>query len=414
MSTISIFSYILIFSVMITSVFTSLRKLNSIYLILVIVFSYLGLSLYFTDIQYHDNFLGIIILTLQLMYNIYLVPESRSEGSNLFIYVGSFLLPLYLLNTENCWDHVIIIALIEILRIVSSNDIIKKEAKSNLLNYLSANLKIFILILSTTIAVTVTKTDAFSIVEKIEELYIGIPVVIFYILAFVYNGGLNSKVVENYNINNFKAKNLLSYVSINKIVIPYVLLVNAKRLISKVSIDLFIIIDEILVVSIVLMSFYFIFLYYNNKSRNIRLTAIQNISLVPMSYMFITNDLINGSEYLAYLVISSLLFSFIILIEKYQVSFRKISLWVSKFILFNSPLSPLLYLNLHYLYKFKLIYSDYISLILFIIMIAPSFWLISEINTQSKTKSKNSNSYANSRLIFIIICIVIVIINLSL
>jgi len=71
-----------------------------------------------------------LVKSLKDNNNIYLVPESRSEGSNLFIYVGSFLLPLYLLNTENCWDHVIIIALIEILRIVSSNDIVKKEANT--------------------------------------------------------------------------------------------------------------------------------------------------------------------------------------------------------------------------------------------------------------------------------------------
>ena len=414
MSTISIFSYVLIFSVMITNVFSGLNKLNSIYLVLGIVFAYLGLSLYFTDLMYHDSFMGILILTLQLIYNIYLVKEKRTESSNLYINVSSFLLPLYLLSTQSCWDHVIIITLIEILRIVSSSDKSKEEAKSTLLNYISANLKIFVMILSTIIAVSITKTDLFSDPNNIQELYIGIPIVIFYILSFVYTGGLNSTVVENNNINNLKSKNILSYISIYKVIIPYVLILNSKNLISKSSYDIYVLIDEVLIVALILMTLYFVWIYIKSPHRNIKLTAVQNISLLPMSFMFLTNDVIDSKEYLLYLIMNSLLFSFIILIEQYQVSFKKISLWTSKLIFFNSPLSPLLFLNLYFLSKFKVLYSDFVSLLLFVILILPSLWIVREIKSQSKVKTKKYNNHANSRLIFIVLCAIIIIVNYNL
>jgi hypothetical protein len=358
--------------------------------------------------------MGILILTLQLIYNIYLVKEKRNESSNLYINVGTFLLPLYLLSTQSCWDHVIIITLIEILRIVSSSDKSKKEARSTLLNYISANLKIFVMILSTIIAVTITKTDVFSNPNNIQELYIGIPIVIFYILSFVYTGGLNSTVVENHNVNNLKSKNILSYISIYKVIIPYVLILNSKNLISKSSYDIYVLIDEVLILALVLMTIYFSWLYIKSPYRNIKLTAVQNISLLPMSFMFLTNDIINSKEYLLYLIMNSLLFSFIILIEQYQVSFKKISLWTSKLILFNSPLSPLLFLNLYFLSKFKVLYSDFVSLLLFVILILPSLWIVSEIKSQSKVKAKKYNNHANARLIFIVLCAIIIIVNYNL
>ena len=414
MSTISIFSYVLIFSVMITNVFSGLNKLNSIYLVLGIVFAYLGISFYFTDIMYHDNFMGILILTLQLIYNIYLVKEKRNESSNLYKNVSSFLLPLYLLSTQSCWDHVIIITLIEILRIVPSSDKSKKEARSTLLNYIGANLKIFVMILTTIIAVSVTKTDVFSNPNNIQKLYVGIPIVIFYILSFVYTGGLNSIVLENHNINNSKSKNILSYISIYKVIIPYVLILNSKNLISHSSYDINVLINEVLILTLILMALYFVWLYIKSPHRNIKLTAVQNICLLPMSFMFLTNDIINSKEYLLYLIINSLLFCFIILIEQYQVSFKKISLWASKLIFFNSPLSPLLFLNLYFLSKFKALYSDFVSLLLFVILILPSLWIVSEIKSQSKVKANKYNNHANARLIFIVLCAIIIIVNYNL
>ena len=414
MSTITIFSYILIFSVMITNVFKKLNKFNSIYLIIGIVFSYIGTSLYFTDIQQHESFMGIIILTLQLMYNIFLIKESKNDKSNLYIYVGAFLLPLYLINTQRCWDQVIIITLIEIIRIVSSSDRSKKQARSNLLNYISANLKIFILTLSTLIAVTITKTDIFSASRNIQELYVGIPIVLFYILSFVYSGGLNSTVVENYNINNLKSKNILSYITIYKIIIPFVIITNSKKLILKSSYDVFIIVNEVAIVTTIMMAIYFSWLYIKSSSRNIKLTAVQSVTLLPMSFMYLTNDLIGSKEYLLYMILNSFLFAFLVLVEKYQVRFKNISLWISKLMLFNSPVSPLLIINLYYLEKSKLVFGDFISLILFIIMIIPSIWLVNDLKEQSIAKIKRYNVHANARLIFMVLGTVIVIMSSNL
>jgi hypothetical protein len=339
------------------------------------------------------------------------MKENSFDKSNLYVLVGAFLLPLYLINAQRCWDQVIILILIEIVRSVSSSDVSKRHGRTTLLNFITANFRIFILILITLIAVTITKTDIFLSSNNIKDTYIGIPVILYYILSFIYNGGLNSETVENHNIKNLKSRNLLSYISIYKIIIPFVLISNAKDLLSKGSFDIYLLINELLFVSTLIVGFIFIWIYMRSSLRNIQLTAVQSITLLPISFIYLSANTISNKEYLLYLILNSFLFSFIVILENYQVKFKRTALWISKLLLFNSPISPLLFVNLYYLNNSKMVFNDLVTLSIFMIMIIPNLWLVSDLKVLRNIKIKKYNKHANLRLIFIVISTIIVMMN---
>lgn len=410
-SIISLFSYTIFLCVMIVNVTTKINKLKSLYILLSIIFGYLTFSVYYSDIMLHQSFPGMLILVIQLIYNIFLIKENKSDKSDLFIYVCSFLLPLYLLNSKNSWDQVIIIALIEIVRLVSSSDKNKRESRINLINFINANFRIFLLVLVTTIAVSITKTDQFLAPNKIDNLLIGIPIAMLFIISFVFMGGINSKVIEKHNIKTYQSKNLLAYYSIYRVIIPMILLTSSKNLIANASFDSFEIIESLILFVSFAMAARLIWNYVKSRNKYFKYTALHSVALIPISLIYLLSDIVSKSTFLSFLIISSLIFTLHILLDNYNVKYKKILLWISNLIIFNTPLSPLFIINIYYINKFEVKSGELAYLWLFLCLLIPSTWVIDELKRINKIKSKNYNNYASSRVIFIILSIILITMN---
>lgn len=409
MSILSFLSYSLLFTVFLGNAakLINIRFLNLTFF--GILFGFFGASVYLTDIRSHEYYLVFITLLAYTMYNLFLIKKKRENNADLFIYAGSYLLPLYLLISTKCWEQVIVITLIEALRLVSSSTKSLRQNKLNILNFFNGNFKILLLVLANVVTVSITKSDNYSLQSNIEELFIGLPIFVFYLLSFTFFGAVNSQYIEINNIKNYRSKNIFAYFIILKVLIPFVLLKNIKQILVNVSYENLIQINIILFIATIGIFLYILKnIYFYKENLNLNL---YNLLVLPVSYIYITSNSVSNELFVNYLLLLATIFTLKVLIDFYQVKYKKTFLYILNCIVLLSPILSIFFNNLDFINKINQNEYEFVRIILTFIMFTPCAWIIPEIKKLEYIRGRE-NKFVNGRVLFLILCISVYTISL--
>jgi hypothetical protein len=404
MSVISIFSYLILFSIFL---FNSFKKLNGLVLSNLFFLSlvcYVAAFSYFSNT--HEHYLFPVIATLIYIsyFSMLIFKSKKIESANLFVNAGQILLPIYLVvETNNIWEILVVILLLESVRLISSSGRSERRTTYSVINFVNSNYKIFLLSISFICFFLITGRSSVSVDLRINTYFVILPLVLMYITSFIFMGGVNSSLVEVENIKNYKSKNYLAYIYIYQFLVPFVMFGFIKRTLAIVSFDVYQDLNFLLMIMSALIISYLVSKFITNKLWSYRLQITRSLVFIPLALEYL-----NTPEFSEYNLL--LIGTFVVLLQKiillcleYKVRFKKEILIICTSFLFVSPISPLFYLIFQGVDKIEVTYKNINLMLIFVAIIILNF-MFERILKHIKTlkKDKKFNFYANQRIAYLL------------
>ena len=403
MSPISLLSYILIVIIFTLNNIRGLSSIVSVNIFYASILIYIGLSAYFTDITSHYLFPVLVTLYGVSYYTVLLTSKKSKSSDNLFVNTALFLIPIFLIISESFWEQFCLITMLEMIRIISDSGKTLRRTESTFLNFVNISHRLMLLFVGFVVFYVVAGNINTMGAIKISSVFIGIPLVLTFIVACLFLGGANSIYIEKKNISNYISKNLVAYNYIYQFLIPFVLFLNIKNVLvfleSEIYIQAIFLINLVLIFIIVVNVFY----YYRCKDLSYRHVIIRNISMLLISYFFTTGSSINKSEYLLVCTSIILLSNIKILTLKYKIMFKNSINTISNLIMFVTPVSPIFYYLLKCLNETGNVNKVFSSIVIIILIVFLNYELFTKKNFEPKTKVLKYNKFASQRVVYLIL-----------
>lgn len=404
MSVISIFSYLILFSIFLFNSFKKLNGLVSSNLFFLSLVCYVAAFSCFSNIHEHYLFPFIATLIYISYFSILIFKSKKIESANLFVNAGQILLPIYLVvETNNIWEILVVILLLESVQLISSSGRSERRTTYSVINFVNSNYKIFLLSISFVCFFLITGKSSVSVDLRINTYFVILPLVLMYITSFIFMGGVNSSLVEVENIKNYKSKNYLAYIYIYQFLVPFVVFGFIKRTLAIVSFDVYQDLNFLLMIMSALIISYLVFKFITNKLWSYRLQITRSLVFIPLALEYL-----NTPEFSEYNLL--LIGTFVVLLQKiillcleYKVRFKKELLIICTSFLFASPISPLFYLIFQGVDKIEVTYKNINLMLIFVAIIILNF-MFERILKHIKTlkKDKKFNFYANQRVAYLL------------
>lgn len=284
MSSLSLLGYVLIIT---TFAINNIKKLSAnlgVHLFHVVLFAYIAMSTYFTDLISSEFFVVLATLFGVSYYSIFLV---KNNTNGLFINTSQFLLPLLLIVSQSFWEQLTIILLLEMVRVIADADQSETGSEQSFLSFVNASSRtMFLFIIFFIFYVQVG--DLYNVgLVKIDNELVLVPLAMSFMMISVFFGGANSLSVEKINLKKYLSQNILVYSYIYQFLIPLVLIRNIKLILEYLTPSLYH--EAIFVLNLMFLTCLFVILinHYRSKSLIYRFLLYKSILLLLLSYIYL-------------------------------------------------------------------------------------------------------------------------------
>jgi len=357
----------------------------------------------FTSVSTHPYSNLLLALISGVVFNIFLSDVNQIQYKNLYTDAGMFILPLLLMRTNSIWEQLIVILLLEILKFMSFALDKKRKTELAMQNYINTIFKLFLFILTNLVYFFITQSDTVEISYSISNPLIILVPVLFYIMALIYIGVFNSKDIESGNIKSYADKNLLMYFVVFKVIIPIILMVNAKTILKKVSFEQYLDLRTYFIVVSILAVSFCVKRLYESKQFETKVISLYSLNLIPFCTMYLLKTDFKEAEFSFILFLVASLHVLYILFERYKVLYGERIKSIFIYIVYCSPISPLLWVKFYHLSTFDSFEVDRVKLIVFCISIIPILFLTPEANKLGSKGNSAYNKYVTYRVAYLIL-----------
>lgn len=405
MTTISIFSYFILFSIFLLNSFKKLSAKITLNIFWVILLLSFGILSYFSNIHSHYLFPIILMLVFSSYYTILVNKTKVVESANLFITAGQILLPIFLVIENNSvWEVVVVVSLLEGVRLISNSYVTTKKTTQNLLLYINSNYKLFLLIISSVLLFLVSGQYLVSPALRVNSPLIIVPMIGLLLSGFWYMGGINSVSVERLYIKNYKSKNYLDHVYIYQFLISFVIFQLIKKLQTLISFEIY---EDFIVISF--LCFIFIGMkilknYFSERSVIFRLHLFRNLILIPIVLIYLNSSKFTEYNFILIGSYVSTMFVALTLLFNYKVRFKRVLIILLCLMCFAFPISPLFFIILDSLEMVDVVFKEFFMGVIFTYII-----ILNVVGEQIVTEAKQFyhvkkyNKFVNYRVLYLII-----------
>lgn len=402
MSILSIFSYLVVFSIFLLN---ACKKINGAFTINLFFGALVGGLIVFNHFSaIYQHYLFPIAITLFFIsyYSVLIFKSKKIDFANLFINAAQILLPIYLVWSSTLWEVLVSIIVLETVRLVGSYGNSTKINTNTILNFININFKVFFLVLAFLLQFLITGISSFQNIPQVDTSLIILPILILYMLTFVFSGGVNSKSVEIINMDDYKSKNILAYSYIYQFLIPFVLLNLIKMILAKISFDIYTEVSYIISIFTILVIIVMFARLIKSINFNIKLLQIKSLTFTALNMIYIFTPKMDIKIYVLTGTLIVLINSILILGNQYKIKYKNKVLLFAYFMGLVTPVSPLFYIFISSLKDVGIINKELVSLIVFLVIILLnfSFHNLSK-NIITITKAKQYNLFATTRVTYL-------------
>lgn len=404
MSALGIFSYLVVFSIFLLNSFKSIKGILSANILFASLLIYIFVIEYFSNIHTHYLFPVLVSLFYVSYYSVLTYKSKKIESANLFINAGQILLPLFLIRALSIWEQLVVIALLESVRLVSSSGYSTKRTTHSIANLINVNLKLFLLMFSFVLLFIITGENNPSAFGQISSYLILLPTSILFLLTYVFSGGCNSKTIELINTQDYKSKNILAYTFIYQFLVPFILLFHIKKLLLIMSFDVYQDALHVIYLTCFFTTLYMTYQLATTKDINYKFLIIKSLSLSVINLGFLFIPEMSAYIYILLGLFITILNAMLIIGNQYKIKYKKPIMFITLLVAFVTPVSPMFYYILTELTKLEVLNADYVNLLVFMIILILNFSFINISKyALSSNMNKNYNKYATQRFIYLIV-----------